>query len=530
MWKTRYLDNREDCLKSKRPIKRPIKGKTSIIFLVSALLILFISSSGLSLLTTGVDSTNKTSAIVNSTSVSSSNAISNSDLTTILSLSSMYYTKNDMVDIYIHNTTAISNIGDLFMEISVLEYPTYSFRYLGLLDNKVSFIPEKSGTYTVKLYSMLNGNYVDIAEKSFYVYDADIYNCKNYGMNSLINIDLKSYDYYATRSLPNSLTLVYTDNSNNSEVFVYADKIEGVVEYKVARPGRYALFSEGQYLDCFIASDVNDVNVNTNLNTSNSATTFNNLTNASNIISDFGNMSDILTNNTITNSSNDGLYNTSNTSISATGQEGGLEGGLDASFLSGDRRMVYNNFYSESESKTFDFSKDKLRDIRGMDNGILIAEISRSNIYGFILELWAIDVNTGVAKRIAFNESAPSYKIRPGIKEGVIFWVSEFNDKVYAYDTVNGITVSRNLPSYDLGKGEIGRVSFNNTVIHSNWDVLVDGSQIYFYSPSDGEVFSDDNSDIKEEYRQRMNLDKYFSSDELSSLSLEVKQEDVVVQ
>jgi len=448
---------------------------------------------------------------------------SNTDLTTIISMSNIYYNQNDLVDIYVRNTTSIFSSGDLSMEISILEDPTYSFRYLGSLGDKVSFIPEKSGTYIIRLYSIMNDSYTLVAEKYFYVYDAKSYDCKNYAIGSLININLKSYDYYATRPLPDSLTLVYTDYDNNSQIFVYSNKIIGVVEYKFTKPGRYALFSEGIYLDCFSVNETDSVSQNLNGtsmldNSSNSSS----ITNTSSFI-----ISSIVSPENI--SSDENLLNLSLNNQStnqSTVQINSQNETLQNSFLSGDRQAIYYNFYSENASRNFDFAKDMLLDIRAFSNGVVIAEISRNNTFGPILELWSININTGETIRLAFNESAPSSSIRPGIKDGVLFWVSEFNDRVYAYDTASNLTMYRNLPSYDLSKGEIGRVSFNDTAINNGWDVLVDGSQVYFYNSKEGEVFSDDNSDIKEQFRSKMNLDKYFSSDELSQLSLQVNQAD----
>jgi len=523
-----------------------MKIRLCVTILVVSIFILLISVPGYSLLSIDNTSTNSTNLItsvslsssgsstnlntsINSSLSSSSDTLSNSDLTTIISLSSIYYAENDVVNIDIRNMTGTTDVGNLYMEISVLEDPTYSFRYLGLLGNQISFIPEKSGTYTIRLYSISGDNYVYVAEKSFYVYDVKTYACKNYELNSLTNIDLRFYEYYANRSLPNSLTLVYTDYNNNSEVFVYANKIEGIIEYKFAKPGRYDLFSEGQYLDCFIADNANDTSTMNNTTFGNNASEIFNPENlaTSNISIDnaslvAANMLSNTTNNTTT-----GIVSSVSQNVSYDENQPFIDqnGLLETTILTGDKQAIYNNFYSESGSENLDFSQDKLLDIRGMSNGIVIAEVSRNNTFGLILELWAIDVNTGMVKRLAFNESAPSYKIRFGIKDDVLFWVSEFNDKVYAYDTSSNITIYHNLPSYDLSKGEIGRVSFNDTVIKNGWEVLIDGSQIYFYNQKDGEIFSDDNSDIKEEFRKKFYLDKYLSSDELSQLSFEVNQD-----
>jgi len=99
-------------------------------------------------------------------SVVSNNVVSNVDLASIISLDKTYYNKNDIVSIIIHNNTDVSNIGELSLEISVSDDPTYSYRYLGLLNSEISFIPENTGKYIVKLYAVQN-NYALIAENHF---------------------------------------------------------------------------------------------------------------------------------------------------------------------------------------------------------------------------------------------------------------------------------------------------------------------------------------------------------------------------
>jgi hypothetical protein len=281
------------------------------------------------------------------------------------------------------------------------------------------------------------------------------------------------------------------------------------------------------YLDCFNVEDSNSSNlnsgnsdVNTTVNSSVDAALIGNSSNVSDAMIIGSSMTvDTITGENISNNESQGNLSQINPNEL-----------LQTSLLSGDRQATYNEFYSRNSSKNFDFSKDALLDIHGMDNSFVIAEISRNDTYGLILELWSINVKTGAVSRIAYNESAPSYNIRPGIKDDVVFWVSEYNDKIYAYDTVNNLTMYRNLPSYDISKGELGRVSFNDTAINNEqnvgWDVIVDGSQVYFYNPKEGEVFSDDNSDIKEQFRHLMNLDSYYTTDELSQLSLQVNQDD----
>jgi len=419
-------------------------------------------------------------------SVVSNNVVSNVDLASIISLDKTYYNKNDIVSIIIHNNTDVSNIGELSLEISVSDDPTYSYRYLGLLNSEISFIPENTGKYIVKLYAVQN-NYALIAEKSFYVYSLDVNQCKNYNTNDYVSINLGSYAYYKNRSLPSSLNLVYQDSNNNSEVYVYTSNMAIPVTYTFSKPGTYSLFSEGNYLDCFIINSDMDITVNYDSY----------------------------------------INNTYSSIFSGTAEGQNVSQNISQDIpVAYDRHTAYNNFYSTNDSKHFNLSTDKILDMRGMSNGLVFAEIQRNITYD-IVELWLIDTNTadGNIRIIAFNESAPSKNIRFGIKGNTVFWVSEFGDKIYAYDSDKNVTVYKNVPEYNPGNGEVGKISFNDTVIDNGWDVITDGSQIYFYNPERGETFSDDDMSTKEKFRQIMNLDKYLDVQELSSLSLEVDQE-----
>jgi hypothetical protein len=124
-------------------------------------------------------------------------------------------------------------------------------------------------------------------------------------------------------------------------------------------------------------------------------------------------------------------------------------------------------------------------------------------------------------KKIGFQEFSSASDFPIALKDNFIFWLSKDKDKVFAFDLINEKYYQKNLPKFDPSKGERARINFPEIP----WTVIVDNFNFYFFSPETGEVFSDGNSEVLENFRQKFNLDKFLTKEKLSDLGFSVNWE-----
>jgi len=437
--------------------------------------------------------------------------------TIALYLPNSYYSVNDVINISIMNRDLLDPNASLSLEISLDEDPAYSFKYLGLVEDNVLFVPKKVGNYRINLYETKSDSINLISTKTFLVYDPLSSKCRSYlpGDNIVINFSsYPQYDNTTSNTLPLSVVLIFNDLvSGDSEKFVYTQEIKQTIIYQSYKIGKYSLFADDVNIDCFVISSIqNDTQNNfTNISINNS---INNAINNSNILDNLTVQSLIesfLNTNTTTNIQNNSVQIMNSQVITP---------------------IAYDI------SSPLDFSKDKIEYMKGLQSGYVAATIIRGGISG-LDELWIFSSDGKMRKLVGYNDSAPAEDFDLGIKDDNIFWISKDRSKVYLYNVFSGKTLSRVLSPYDLSNGELGKVDFSNNgfavndsvcsgdacsndYIALNWQVELDNSQFYFYNKDSGQVFSDDSLDIKETFRKSISLDNLVAPEAIASLDLEI--------
>jgi len=290
-WKIGGKESNSKTPKSKKSGGRPAEVKSGM--KISLLLFIFISASllvSMILFNSGFASARLVQS--SGASVSSGSTISSGPTGNILSdsarmiLDKDYYQNDETVNIFLPNIKAINDAGGILsLEISLKEDPTYNLRYLGVVDTSVLFIPQRAGNYIIKLYvdnvsvdalnslsdnssgsninssgSNINGSgtmstaHALAAEKSFIVYDTDTDKCRNYNTGDTINIQFKDYDAYKNSS-PKDILMIFSyvndAGKSSSEKWVYNQDVRDSITYVPSRVGKYSLFADGAYLDCF---------------------------------------------------------------------------------------------------------------------------------------------------------------------------------------------------------------------------------------------------------------------------------------
>jgi hypothetical protein len=207
-----------------------------------------------------------------------------------ISLDNTEYSLNSLVKISLIQQNFYSHINDssLSLEIYLQEDPTYYFKYLDLRDSTISFIPQRAGEYTVKLFAIENTQQVPnslmtdpsaqrllLSEKSFTVSAHDISTvnsqisqnnalCKPHVVGETLTIDLKNYFPMNDNSsqLPKNITMTYVDTSGNIQNFKYqhspGDSQQNVIAYPNIQEGLYTLYGDGNTIDCFRVAAVED--------------------------------------------------------------------------------------------------------------------------------------------------------------------------------------------------------------------------------------------------------------------------------
>lgn len=177
-----------------------------------------------------------------------------------------------------------------------------------------------------------------------------------------------------------------------------------------------------------------------------------------------------------------------------------------------------------------DFASDTIKKMKGVFSYLVLVQIERvigtstdtgSNTKD---ELWVYNMEKNTEERIGKETGTSTDPITIGtdsplgIKGGYLFWISENKSTVYAYSFENKTVTSQTIPTFDGASGERAEIHFAEIP----WKVIVSNEGFSFYSPSTGEVFSDEDSKVVESLRAKMGLDSILDKDELSNLNLPV--------
>ena len=417
------------------------------------------------------------------------------------------------------------------LEITLQEDKGYVLKYLGSLGTDISFIPQKPGTYHVVVYSSNNSApqpselsdapSLGLAiEKTFTVYAPSTAGCKAYAPGDNIIIALRNYPpYQNTDNLPQQLMLVYS-NENYSEKMIYSSEIRETIFYSSMRMGKYSLYADGNYLDCFIITNTTE-NLALTSGSAEPPTIMSALVNTT-LLPPIPSM---------------------NSTVA----------------------LAHMDISSVNLSFALNLSRDTIADMKAMNNGIVVLRLLRDNITP---ELLITDIHSSLATVIGYNESAPASDFAVGIKDWGVVWLSEDHHKIYLYDTLTAQRVSQTVPPYNASNGELGIVHFTHGISNSasllntgagdttnaydavpenitplnndlnsaisasssssssfKWDIELDTQQLYFSNPESGQVFSDDNTAIKESFRKKIHMDQLVPPEKIADMGLEVDRD-----
>lgn len=163
-----------------------------------------------------------------------------------------------------------------------------------------------------------------------------------------------------------------------------------------------------------------------------------------------------------------------------------------------------------------DFSLDIIKRIKGTILQVIVVQVERDNND----ELWLYNVVDGNLEKVAATSSisvSPTYPL--GVKGDSLFWVSADQRILYAYNLDSKKLQQLEVPPFDESKGERAEINIDGV----QWKVIIGSEDFSFYSPVTGEVFSDDDGTVAEEFRRRLDLDRVLDGEELSNLNLSPK-------
>jgi hypothetical protein len=166
---------------------------------------------------------------------------------------------------------------------------------------------------------------------------------------------------------------------------------------------------------------------------------------------------------------------------------------LDGMFLGLNNKLGDDDFYIvEMQKQALDFSTVEIIDVKAADGTTVAVKIK--NAAGEP-QVWIFDIT---------DETKTGYLLDSGnkldaethlsAKNGDVFWLA--GDNFYGFDAVGRRFVSkpRNLSE------EQSELGTRYSVKGLNFQIIVRNGEIYFYSDTAGELFSDDNSEVKEKF------------------------------
>lgn len=157
------------------------------------------------------------------------------------------------------------------------------------------------------------------------------------------------------------------------------------------------------------------------------------------------------------------------------------------------------------ENNELDFTSLKIKQIIGFSS-FVVAKTEDS--------IFLFDLVSGKIDLIGFGDNVSS-TFPVGLKENWIFWLSNDSSKLFVYDVVEKKLFYKDVK---IEEGKRTRVSFNEIP----WEIVI-FDNFYFYSDETGEVFSDDDKNVKEIFREKYFLDNFLSEEDLTDLGLEVR-------
>lgn len=173
----------------------------------------------------------------------------------------------------------------------------------------------------------------------------------------------------------------------------------------------------------------------------------------------------------------------------------------------------------EEDNRVPDFAKDVIKKIKGVFSTFIILQV----VKGDVEELWLYDIAASSTPQKIQASSSILFDsdVSIGIKEEYVFWLSKDRSILYAYNVYTKSIAEKPVPPFDPSLGERGRVTFDGL----RWEVIIGASEMTFYSPETGEVFSDDDGEIAEVFRKKEGLDSVLNKEEISNLNLPVEAE-----
>jgi hypothetical protein len=153
-----------------------------------------------------------------------------------------------------------------------------------------------------------------------------------------------------------------------------------------------------------------------------------------------------------------------------------------------------------SLDQNFDYLK--IIKIKGISNNKILAVLNKG-------ELWFFDLIKEKQAKIS-DDIDINFDI--GIKANHAFWLSKDRTKVY-YMNLNSLTIKeKNLETIDFSQ----RIYLPFPDL--NLTLVLEGNNFYFQIPQIGEVFSDENSIVKDNFIRVFGLNKLLNEEELNNL------------
>ncbi len=157
-----------------------------------------------------------------------------------------------------------------------------------------------------------------------------------------------------------------------------------------------------------------------------------------------------------------------------------------------------------NKNLSFDQNFDYLRiiKIKGISNNKILAFLNKG-------ELWFFDLIK--EKQIKISDDI-DVNFDIGIKVNHAFWLSKDRTKVY-YMNLNNLTIKEKILETDDFSQRI-YLPFHDL----NLTLVLEGNNFYFQIPQIGEVFSDENSIVKDNFIKVFGLNKLLNEEELNNL------------
>ncbi len=177
------------------------------------------------------------------------------------------------------------------------------------------------------------------------------------------------------------------------------------------------------------------------------------------------------------------------------------------------QKIDTNKLNSQNEKRSPDFSIDIVKKIKGLSLQAIIVQLEKDSIE----ELWLYNIENNTQEKIQFASTTSVSQTYPlGVKGNYLFWLSNDEAKVYAYNFDSKVVLERGVPIFNGARGERAEVIFEEIP----WKIIISSERFSFFSEETGEVFSDDNSTITEEFRKILKLDEVLNQEEFESLNL----------